>query len=194
MGAAVKTYAPHIAVASSHRNGTQDTVILTAEMTPCDPSPDAWVKLSDAEAAIAAAKLSALPEPAPSNGRLKVAEAAQSQLSLSDPAPYWKACGVPYPYPKGWCGAFALWCLHVALGCRWPWRIGTGFLYRLPITKTPAIGDIAYFVKNQHHAVVVHLSGGVCTLVNGNGVGGKVTQSVCPFSSVTAFYNIEGLL
>jgi len=152
--------------------------------------------------------------------RGEVVAAAESQIGLSEPEPYWLACNVERPFPPAWCGAFALWSLKRAgLACAWDWQIGRGFLWRLTLTSSPQIGDIAYFAKHQHHAVVSAFlipsrqpfAGHVSTvetneyyaktdppshveLVNGNGKDGRVTQTVTPTRYVTAFYSIDRLL
>jgi surface antigen len=62
------------------------------------------------------------------------------------------------------------------------------------VTTKPKIGDIAYFTTNQHHAVVVGVNGDSIQIVNGNGLGGKVTVSTTTRAAVTAFYSIVPLL
>jgi hypothetical protein len=155
--------------------------------------------------------------------RMSVVRAAESQLGFSNPEPYWLACSVQRPFPPAWCGAFALWSLKRAgLACGWEWRIGLGFLWRLSLTHEPQMGDIAYFAKHQHHAVVVNriftfpdyftrgstlldveqdekadpveLRATMVDLVNGNGADGKVSASRCDVGDVTAFYSINRLL
>ena len=65
------------------------------------------------------------------------------------------------PHPPHWCGAFALWCLRQARLCDWIWEVKGingaehfGFLWQLELTPDPEPGDVAYYVKNQHHAIV----------------------------------------
>ena len=93
------------------------------------------------------------------------------EVDNDDPSRYWSKCGLTRPFPPHWCGAFALWGLREAMLCDWDWIIGKGFLYRLKRTKYPVTGDLAYFNKNQHHAVY----DGLAQLINGNGAGGQVT-------------------
>lgn len=137
----------------------------------------------------------------PVSPRLRVAQAAQSQLGLRNAAIYWADVLPGYPpasYPKDWCGGFALWSLHQAgLAKNLIWTIGLGFLSgNLPTTQNPQIGDIAYFTNNEHEAVVVgvDLAAGTVDLINGNGTAGAVSASTTPISHVAAFYSIEGLL
>ena len=115
------------------------------------------------------------------------------EVGKDDPAPYWLKCGWKRPFPKNWCGAFALWGLHDAGLCDWDWEFDPakkhyGFLYRLKQTTRPQTGDIAYFAKHQHHAVF----DGLTQLINGNGSGGRVT--VTPSKQPTAWYSIGQLV
>ncbi len=134
-----------------------------------------------------------------------VVQAAQSQIGFSDPTPYWLDAlpeSFQGPFPPDWCGAFALWALHQAgLALDIKWEIGFGFLlvppHALRTVSVPEPGDIAYFNRNQHHAVVesVDESSGTVNLINGNGVGGQVTESVSvPFDHVTAFFSIQSYI
>ena len=95
----------------------------------------------------------------PEQLRQKVCEVAASQEGVIGADRYWREV-LPKnwqgPYPRHWCGAFALWCLHEALGCDWAWKIGLGFLFRLTPTDDPKPGDICYSDKPyQHHAVLL---------------------------------------
>lgn len=91
-----------------------------------------------------------------------------------------------------WCGIFALWVLHQAgLGVGIQWRIGLGFLYRLPVTTDPKVGDIAYFTANQHHAIVVGVHADTVDVINGNGQGGVVSASSPLKSKAAAYYSIQ---
>lgn len=90
--------------------------------------------------------------------RQRVANLASSQEGSEDVAKYWREV-LPSnwagPYPRHWCGAFALWALRLALGCLWRWEVGKGFLYRLRPTESPDLGDICYSAEPyQHHAVL----------------------------------------
>lgn len=134
--------------------------------------------------------------------RQRVAQAALSQMGSTDKAKYW-ASALPGQNPAGldWCGAFALWCLHQAgFAVDWFWKIGAGFLmttqHSLPITTTPKLGDIAYFTKNQHEAVVIGVDNVNRTvqLANGNGNLGAVSPSTIPWNSVTAFFSIAPII
>jgi hypothetical protein len=105
--------------------------------------------------------------------RAAIVAAAKSQLGLSDPDVYWREV-LPVtwkgPYPRHWCGAFALWCLRqagVGLGIRW--EVGKGFLYRLKRTTTPEPGDIGYVDQPfQHHFVVTEADRHTIGSVDGN--------------------------
>lgn len=154
-------------------------------------------------------KSDSVPPPAPINPapggavrtpRESVVFAALSQVGNGDPKPYWDDVLPGVNVGKAdWCGAFALWALHQAgLALDRKWVIGRGFLlvgsHPLPQTTNPQPGDIAYFNKNQHHAIVEFVSTGAVQLINGNGAGGKVSVSTVPKSSVTAFFSIKPLL
>lgn len=117
--------------------------------------------------------------------RAKVVGAAVSQLDNTDPDPYWNSVLTPNEKrPKDWCGAFALWCLHqagLALGTKWKIGYPYGFLLvppnALPTVRVPKPGDIAYFDRSQHHAIVekVH-SDGTVSLINGNGYNPQIAN------------------
>lgn len=136
-------------------------------------------------------------EPPACDPRADVVAAAAGELGNSDPEPYWADAlpGTHVPHAISWCGGFALWALHQAgLALGWHWEPGVGFLFRLPTTRSPDAGDVAYFTHHQHHAIVERVEDGACWLINGNGIGGQVTRSHVFTSSVTAFYSIAQLL
>lgn len=147
---------------------------------------------------VAALTATALFWPAPPRDR--VVGAATSQLGVTDARAFWKDVlppGTPESsYPKDWCGAFALWCLHQAgLGLDLSWQVGMGFLQNLPTTQTPQKGDIAYFTNNEHHAVVTDVNLGVLDevgLINGNGTAGAVSSSIS--GNAEAYYSIQPLI
>lgn len=136
----------------------------------------------------------------PTSPRVRVARYAERELGQSNAARYWASVlpgTPPSGYPKDWCGAFDLWALHQAgLARGINWIIGKGFLFNLPTTQNPDVGDTAYFDTNEHHAVVtgVDRAAGTVSLVNGNGAGGAVSASVTPMSHVAGFYSIAPLL
>lgn len=141
-----------------------------------------------------------VPPRGPESKRQAVVFAALGEVGNGDPTKYW-ADVLPGVDAKGleWCGAFALWALHQAgLALDRRWVLGRGFIlvgpHPLPQTTNPKPGDIAYFSKNQHEAIVEFVSPGAVQLVNGNGQGGRVTVSTVPRASVTAFFSIEPLL
>ena len=100
--------------------------------------------------------------------------------------------------PKDWCGIFILWVLHKAgIAKNVKWKVGVGFIAteNLIPTKTPKPGDIAYFTKNQHQALVKSVNDdGTVTIINGNGMGGKITVSSPKISDVATFYSIKKLM
>ena len=108
--------------------------------------------------------------------REAIVQAAAGELgSLNEHVEdYWESCMVAPPYPPQWCGAFALWCLHVA-GCALSvdWHVGTGFLlvapHALRAVATPKPGDVSYKAAPfQHHAIVEKVEDGVVHTIDGN--------------------------
>jgi hypothetical protein len=135
--------------------------------------------------------------------RARVATAAANEKGARDANRYWREVLDPSwkgPYPKHWCGAFALWALHVGLHCTWLWCMNPrqpGFLGRLPQTKAPQVGDLCYLAEPyQHHGVVVGIGEGAIQTAEGNtGTSPGIVDVVgSPFSRWTAFYSIEPLL
>jgi len=131
--------------------------------------------------------------------RAKVVKAA-----LAEPAgaprviEYWRDVLSPTDFftpPAEWCGAFVLWALHQAgLAKGVLWKVGSGFIAseNLPKTVNPKVGDIAYFTRNQHQAIVKSVNNdGTVTIINGNGTGGLITTSSPKITDVTAFYSIQ---
>lgn len=138
--------------------------------------------------------------------RAKVVEAAEGQLDNTDASIYWRdVMGGTGGWPRDWCGAFALWALHragLALGTKW--KQSLGFLLvppnALPVVAIPKPGDIAYFTRSQHHAVVKRVNAdGTVDLINGNGFNpdiqngaiSEVAASRTHMSNVKAFYSIK---
>jgi hypothetical protein len=136
------------------------------------------------------------------DARARVVAIARAELGERDPDKYWvEVCPalVGRPHDVAWCGGFALWCLRHAGLVDWTWKPGMGFLelHGMPRVPLPEPGDVAYFAKNQHHAIVVGVGGGFVELVNGNGMTAPregVTETRVPLLSVTAFYSIERVL
>jgi hypothetical protein len=129
--------------------------------------------------------------------RLEVVALASSQTGVQDPDQYWRLVQ-PRLVGSGaaWCGGFALWCLRRAGLTQGVWVIGLGFLYRLPQTRKPLPGDLAYFQHLQHHAIVATAPDrlGFLQTWDGNQAGETVQRKVRNVKEVTAFYSISGLL
>jgi hypothetical protein len=124
--------------------------------------------------------------------RKAVVLVAKSQVGKSDATKYWNGLLKP-PYPPSWCGAFTLWAFHkIGVAKNIGWQVGQGYLFHFPITTNPKPGDIAYFDKFQHEAIVSSVTNDKIGLINGNGTAGKVTLSTVPKSTVRAFYNVIG--
>lgn len=94
-----------------------------------------------------------------------------------------------------WCGIFALWCLRQVGLTKKQWVTGKGFLLTapaMPQTNDPQPGDIAYYERYQHQAVVLSNNGdGTVTLANGNGTGGVVSIGTRPITDAAAYYSIR---
>ena len=138
--------------------------------------------------------------------RTQIVTIARSQEGKSDPDVYWREV-LPHPdkppYPKSWCGAGYMWCLHQAHDglkvLKWKRGFGITSAFQVaklpfPTTRDPKPGDMAYFTKNQHHAVVEETAGGLVRLVNFNGNGGKVTRNQVSFQAPAAYYSIGPVL
>jgi hypothetical protein len=100
-----------------------------------------------------------------------------------------------------WCGIFALWVLREAKITDLKWEWGFGFCHRLPVTRTPKRGDIAYIHRPaQHHAIVVDIQEGTAhngldiETVDGNVGGGRVQRKTRREEVFTSFYSISPLI
>lgn len=140
----------------------------------------------------------------PDHPRIRVVKAAASQLGVQNPDKYWALVNPGLVSSgKAWCGGFALWVLKQAgLAPNMLWhtnqnREGYGFaeVYRLPKTKNPQPGDIAYYDQPfQHHAIVTANDGRTVSTIDGNQAGNTVAPRERPLSSATAYYSIQPLL
>lgn len=130
--------------------------------------------------------------------RDRVVAAARAELGKGESAKYWKDVDPELAGTNAaWCGGFALWCLHQAgLAKNIQWITGKGFLgrlHRLDSITDAKPGDIAYYNKFQHHAVVAANNGdGTLDDINGNGSGGKVTET--KNAKPDAVYSIQSLI
>jgi len=121
----------------------------------------------------------------------------------ADPADYW-AVAAQQPLSTAelarldWCGGFYLWVLKVAgiAPANVFWRFdGTGIASaKLRLTNSPEPGDLAYFKRNQHHALIEAVDGDTIRIINGNGGGKGITRSSVSRRDVAAFYSIDPLL
>lgn len=122
--------------------------------------------------------------------------------NLADPSEYWRvAAGKELTSSQveqlDWCGGFYVWALKMGgLASDLFWNLnGSGFQSaNLPQTNDPHPGDLAYFNKNQHHAMVESIDGDTVNLINGNGGGKGITRTSVDKSTVAGFFSIEGLL
>jgi len=129
--------------------------------------------------------------------RERVLAAAESQLGEHRWELFLNGVTNQTPGPQtSWCGIFALWALHQAgLANDTVWKFDGppwGFLYKLPATRDPKPGDIAYQDQPfQHHAIVKKVEGGTVHTIDGNSTGNAVREKTRPKSAFTAFYSIQ---
>lgn len=115
---------------------------------------------------------------------------------------YWAdvmPAGTPaYDYPKEWCGAFCLFCLHRAelgLDVFWHGGFAARTLRQLEPHELPQPGDVAYFSRYQHHAIVEGVeAAGTFSSVDGNQGPGILRHAGRKLTVVAAFYSISPLL
>lgn len=137
--------------------------------------------------------------------RREVVRIACTQLGVRDPKPYWADVlgpGWRGPYPRHWCGAFALWCLRQAGLTDWRWTVGKGFLgdergrWRLATTKRPEPGDIGYIDKPfQHYFIVAEADAKEAASIDGNqGAAPGVVQERRRKLAAATYFSIAKLL
>lgn len=150
-------------------------------------------------AALFSSRRARVAEPAKADYRSLVVDTALREVGTYDPSRYWMDAYGYVPDAKyAWCGVFALWVLRQVGLTDWKWKTGKGFIYengvaRLPITKSPLPGDIAYYDQPyQHYAIVERVIGDRVSLVAGNTP--NVSTSQVATSKATAYYSIEPLL
>jgi hypothetical protein len=137
--------------------------------------------------------------------RGEVVRLVENERANPDVDKYWAEIlpgSTPKNHPPSWCGALILWALHKAGLTNAPWKVGAGFIYPLKLARTssPQVGDIAYFDKFQHHALVSEVLPGKVALLNGNSTRsarypeGAITRSIKSLGEVTAFFSIDSLI
>lgn len=104
----------------------------------------------------------------------------------------------PWDFPEHWCGALCLFCIHRAeLGLDVFWKAGfaSRVLRQLEPGELPEPGDVAYFHRYQHHAIVESVDSLRETFesVDGNQAPG-IQRRTRPLKSAAAFYSLEPLL
>lgn len=108
--------------------------------------------------------------------------------------------GTPlHDYPEHWCGALCLFAIHRAgLGLEVFWKGGFAarVLRQLEPGEVPAPGDVAYFKRNQHHAIVEHVDAlaGTFDSIDGNQSPGIVRRVGRKLTAVAGFYSLGPLL
>jgi len=144
--------------------------------------------------------------------RQAVVNLACSENQSTDASKYWQEVLPPNwtgPYPRHWCGAFTLWDLRIALGCAWYWEVKGilgaehfGYLYHLPKTTSPDLGDICYLnAPYQHHAILTAIgktpSGSEYVISQDGNQGlapGECLEQWHERSHWSCFYSIESLI
>jgi len=102
-------------------------------------------------------------------------------------------------FPKEWCGAFCLFCIHRAeLGLQVCWRGGFAakYLRQLAPGQLPKPGDVAYFSRYQHHAIVESVNGDARTFdsIDGNQSPGILRKQGRKLAAAFAFYSLAPLI
>lgn len=141
------------------------------------------------------------------DARARVVAEALSHVRVwteADVDALWREVGRPdfvgHWHDKAWCGGFALRCLRRALGVTWEWAKPTGYGFAeehgLPKVSLPEPGDVAYYAKGAHHAIVVSAANGRVRIVNGNGMiapAEGVTVTERPIADAACYYSIGRL-
>lgn len=105
----------------------------------------------------------------------------------------------PQDYPHEWCGALCLFSIHRAgLGLKVFWKRGFAarVLRQRPLGELPEPGDVAYFTRYQHHAIVEKVDSEAATFdtIDGNQSPGIQRRWARKLSSAAAFYSLAPLL
>jgi hypothetical protein len=142
------------------------------------------------------------PPSLPDSARERVVAIARGELGEQSPDKYWAlVCPalMGRPHEVSWCGGFALWCLRTAGLCDWNWKVGSGFLEvrGLPKVSIPEPGDVAYYTRAQHHAVVERVESGRVFTIDGNTMSAPkegVVAHARPINEAAAYYSIRKLV
>jgi hypothetical protein len=135
--------------------------------------------------------------------RARIVELAVAELKNDKPDDYWKDVSHSgRSLSRFWCQAFWLSMLRragVALDVHCETGKGAEHImrkagYKFPYVMRPMPGDLAFFGKLQHHALVERVDGNIATLINGNGEGGRVTRTTKLLGRVSLFYSIDDIL
>jgi hypothetical protein len=106
--------------------------------------------------------------------------------------------GTPaHDYPPHWCGALCLFAIHRAeLGLEVFWKGGFAarVLRQRAPRELPEPGDVAYFTKSQHHAIVERVNGQTFDSIDGNQQPGIRRRVGRKLEAAAAFYSLEPLL
>jgi hypothetical protein len=102
-------------------------------------------------------------------------------------------------YPPHWCGALCLFAIHRAelgLDVFWHGGFAARVLRQLGPGELPQPGDVAYFAKYQHHAIVEAVDAERRTFdsIDGNQGPGIVRHVGRSLSAAAAFYSLAPLI
>lgn len=135
------------------------------------------------------------PVPPERSARERVHAIAVAQMGRQNPDTFWaEVCPPLQGTSAAWCGGFALWVLRHAGLTQGRWIMGKGFASKLPQTKSPQLGDIAYFHKLQHHAIVESVSNGTLITIDGNQPGETVQRRARDVRDAAAVFSIQPLV
>jgi len=142
------------------------------------------------------------PPALPTEFRSRVCEIARAELGIQDPQKYIRDAAPMYvgfpPNAKAWCGIFALWCYRQAGLTSKKWVDGKGFAegYLPRVFGIPEPGDLAYYAKGQHYAIVERVADGFVYTIDGNAktapLEGVETRKRW-ISEAAAYYSIREL-
>lgn len=139
----------------------------------------------------------------PDEARAAIVSTAVREVGRCDPLKYWRVVHFGGPASNDWSGPFALWCFVVNGIVDWTWRVGSGFLYRLPIVcdgtdesghvVAPKPADILY-LPGHRHALVVEVFDDCIRTIGGAGKGGRVSDVKACRSAARFLFPVAGLL
>ncbi len=142
------------------------------------------------------------PPELPTEYRSRVVAIARAELGIQDPQKYIRDAAPMYvglpPNAKAWCGIFALWCYRQAglTDKKWVDRLGFAEGYLPHVFGIPEPGDLAYYERGQHYAIVERVADGYVYTIDGNAktapLEGVETRRR-PITEAKGYYSIRNL-